>query len=220
MSKLQRQCDIKIYQNWDNIRLLYDNLLDKKLAGKFKETDLTEEFEGSTLQYQNYTQITKSYSFGFLGTLMSSNDLTIDDWTTWSGTFLEKQLPWAEQAREYFSGLNFNGFTWSPMVGSAIKHVDAPGKQKTAPMCKINYIVKSDDHNARTVSYDPIDETYTETYYSIPKTAWLLNIAKPHEVINDSNKKRELLQFNFNNTFEEVSEYLDKKDPIVFGKQI
>jgi hypothetical protein len=210
MSKMQKQYNIKIHQDWDKVRSLYSVLMEKKSKGLLEEVDMSE---------QKYSDNARLYAIGTMGGLLSTDDLGIKDWTMWSGLLLEKQLPWADQAREYFSGLNLHGFTWNPSIGSAQRHIDAPMKVKTFPMCKINYIVKSDDINARTVSYDLTDETYTETYYSVPDTAWLLKISMPHEVINDPNGKRELLQFEFHNEFEEVAEYLDKKDSIVFGEQ-
>jgi hypothetical protein len=203
MPKMQKQCNIKIYQDWDKIRSMYDTLLDKKLSGEIKNI--------------THKPTMTIFSMGSLGSLQSYTHHGPPDWTLWSGKLLEKQLHWATQARDFFSGLNFNGFSWNSHAGNVSLHVDHT--EPDIPICKINYIVRSDDINAKTISYDPTDKTYTETYYSIPDTAWLLKITKPHEVVNIPSGKRETLQFSFNNEFDDIAEYIDIKGPITFGNE-
>jgi len=206
---MQKQCDITINQDWNKVRNLYQTLVAKK--DTFKKESLSE---------AGFDHDTVRYCMNVLGSLMTTNYLGSNNWIMWNGILLENCFLWKKKAREYFNGLDFMGYVWNPSIGAVSNHQDGMTKEDRAnnvKFCKINYLVSTEDLNSKTISY--AEDGSTMTYNSVPGTAWLLDILKPHEVVNGEGKLRELLQFEFRNSFEEVAEHLDKNGPLVLESE-
>ena len=159
---------------------------------------------------------TTHYSIGDHSFLLVDKKSTLNDWTSLSGKIIDMNLKWIDQARELFSGLNFQGCSYNLTHIDLQMHVDFyPEIYK--PVCKVNYIVSCVDPNAVTLSQDADDPTIFHSYPSIPNTAWIIDTGLPHEV--KSQGCREILEFRFHNTkYETLCEFFNQTGPIVFGK--
>ena len=202
---LQRKVDLLIHQDWDKLRKTFNALRDKQKTNLLK----------STPQYIAAWEVWQ-YNFGNAGCLVINESLS-REWRSWMGLGLYWHLPWKEQAYEFFSELDLAGIAWSVTSEPVKKHVDGKiDSESENSQCKINYIVRCDDPNAKTFSYENLQQEESNIYYpSIENNAYLLNVEYPHSV--ESNGYREIIQFKFNETFETVATFLDDKGPIVFG---
>ena len=200
-SHLLRKVDLQILnQNWDRVRKLHKTVSSARDEKKY-----------TTAEYEEQFQITH-YKFDSKVELAYSNTLS-KNWDVLSGPMLIMTLPWYKQYEEIFQPLNLNYVGWSVTTGNLSLHQDvARESEKHLDHCNINYIVYSEDPNARTVVYDVDDNTIQASYPSTPGEAHLLRIEYPHELI--STGYREILQFKFHNTYQEIADFLDKTGPI------
>lgn len=202
-----RQLDIQINQDWDVIRKAFGNVLAKFKTGSFKDRGIWVEEWGI---YR--------YDLGPLGSIFTVNEtMAKNGWTVWSGKLLTTFLPWYKQAEEYFSGLNIASVSWHDLCGDAVRHVDSKVMINGVemPVANINYIVSSEDKDAYTEMEDTVDPALKLRYNSIPGNIVLMDPTQYHTVHNTGH--REALQIKFYNTYQEVSDFLDKKKPVIFS---
>ena len=193
-----------IDQDWTSIRKYYSAVLNKLDRGELTENT-------TYVQEINSTQ----YNLGHLGSLTMSDHLSTR-WGFLTGALLEQMLPWVTHAREIFAPITMSGISWSVTNGNVAVHIDSksPGEEDFG-FCKINFIVDSDDPNATTNVTDVNDPEYSESYPTVPGTAWLLDVLQPHNVT--STGYREIVQFKFLNSYAEVAEFFKQIGPIKLG---
>lgn len=195
--------NITIDQDWDRIRKIYNHILQKRLDNSLTDNYFVPEWEAT------------QYNLGTLGSLVY-NEILSPDWGTWSGLLLDSSLGWVQQARDYFRGLNFHGVSFSVTEHSISQHIDGKiASENDLAQCKINYIVYSEDQSATTYVYNRDDPTICNSYPSDFGHAYLLDVTHPHEV--HSAGHREVLQFKFFNSYDEVKSFLEKAGPVHFS---
>ena len=200
MNKLCRPVNRTIEQDWDKIRKIYN-----RVVAKMKNNEL--DADSQWVEEWGSTQ----YNLGKLGSLIMGDTLT-PQWGAASGPIFESALPWASQARELFKSLNFHSMIWSDTIANVARHRDGqPDHEVGMPECKINFIVSSDDINAKTIVYDNL---YSEQYPSTLNSVWLLDTSYPHEIW--SNGHREVFQFKFFNHYADVANFLETIGSITF----
>jgi hypothetical protein len=195
-----------IDQDWTSIRKYYSTVLNKLDRGELV-ADTTH------IQGVNSTQ----YNIGHFGSLTMSDHLSTR-WGFLTGVLFEQMLPWATHAREIFAPVALSGISWTVTTDNVAVHTDSksPGEEDVG-FCKINFIVDSDDPDAVTTVIDINDAEYSESYPTVPGTAWLLDVLHPHSVI--STGYREIVQFKFLNSYAEVAEFFKQIGPIKLGNQ-
>jgi hypothetical protein len=204
MDYLQKPVNLTINQDWDLILSKFDHIYRSVLNGEFDQTsEWTPQWMATQYNFNNN-----------MGSVVLDNVLS-KNWTTWTGLLLNSQLKWSKQAKELFSNLNFHGLGLSVTTEDIALHTDGKrDDEESLPQCKILYIIKSEDKNAVTISYDAQNSNITQSFPSIPRTALLLNTDSPHEV--KSSGYRAVLQFKFHTDFNSVANFLDQCGPIVF----
>lgn len=213
MSHLQRQVNLTIVQDWNKTRQVYQKIKQKIDNGELEKT--------ATQGGYHEKDVAKDYAMPGSGKMTVTHGWS-KDWNFWHGPLLYATFPWYKQAVEYFSGLNLSSIMWVVSREAIVNHIDMKDIHDPVntdpddpPQCKLTYIVSSEDPDAKTVSYDINNPGIRASYPSIPNTAWLLATGHPHEVVARPGL-REILQFKFDNTYQEVSDYLDKKGPVHF----
>jgi hypothetical protein len=197
------KADITIDQDWNKIRKIYSVIVDKMNNDQIDSFYYIEERGGT------------QYNLGSFGSLVYGDGLS-PDWGAWGGPLLESSLGWVQQARDYFQGLNFHGMIFSVTEHPVDLHIDGrPPEEKHLNECKINYIVETQDVSAKTYVYNQDSPDIFEWYPSIPGHAYLLDTSNPHEV--QASGHREVLQFKFFNTFDEVKNFLLQAKPVHFS---
>lgn len=197
--------DLTIHQNWNKVRSLYQSILAKKEANTFPNKNFLE------------TGQAKLYNIGSYGSLIyEDSDMLSKDWGNLTGKILYQTLPWFNHAQRIFADLNFYSCNWSVGHTNIRRHCDGkPDKESSLSFCNLNFIVSCEDPTAVTLSYDASDPNIVSSYPSKPNTAWLLDPNLPHEVKNSG--LREILQFKFLNSYDNVAKFLNQTGPIVFG---
>jgi hypothetical protein len=193
-NNVQYPINVKFNYNWDRIHRVFDRLVEKKNQGYFPSTP--EPAYGSTI-----------YSISKFGSIISSNNLTDQTWHTWNGPFLEWLLPpeaFVLKNQIIDAGINFVSFVYTCHEGSISEHIDGkrPG-EATHGHCNLNYVISSADPTAKTTSKNPNGPD--ECYPSVPGSAWLIDTATPHQVINSG--VREVFQLKFHSPFSEVKQF-------------
>jgi len=196
-----RQVDLRIEnQDWSKIRSIYDYIMQSERQDKFEQNP--------DMVYG------KQFNLGPYGTIIDTNkDIAEKGFILWQGPLFESALGWGKEARDFFKTLDLRNITWSISYGNVMPHIDRIN-EITSGRTKINFIVSTKDPNGITISYD---KQGIVSYPSTSGLAWLLDTAVPHAVI--ANGMREVLTFRFGNSFEEVSDFLDKCGPIIFKYQ-
>lgn len=195
---------ITIDHDWSRERKVYEKLITNYQSGFFNST---------TYWIDDY----KAYGadIGPHGRLSISEKLTGSiQWYQWSGSLLERLLPFAADLKEAFAnhGLNFCNFSYTQHTGSIDRHVDGKRSDERTvandPLvnqCNVNYIITSLDSNS--ASYWEYNDGI-HWYPSISGKAWLIDSSVPHWVVN--NNFREVFQFRFHDPYHKVKEYFDK----------
>lgn len=200
-NRLCRPVDLTINANWKKIRDVYNFINGQRINGKLDK---------DSLSVPEYNAV--QYNLGTHGSLILALTLS-DDWCSWGGEMLSNLLPWSNKIHEMFAPLDLCEIVLSVTYTDIKLHIDSKRDgEEEREHCKLNYIVTSEDVNGKTWIYDRDDPTYSEYYPSIPGKAYLIDVTHPHKV--DSNAYREVLQFKFWNTFEEVASVLDRLGPI------
>jgi len=201
-SHLLRKVDLQILnQNWDRVRKLYNTLTVATNEKRYTSADYEDQYKATHYNFDSKVTLSRTDGLG-------------KNWNILSGPMLNMALPWSKNLKELFKPLKFNHVCMSITVENIALHVDEKRKLDGSPnFCNINYVVYSEDVNAQTNIYDLNDSSIHVSYPSNPGEAWMLDAAHPHELI--SNSYREILQFKFHNTYQEVAEVLDKIGPIV-----
>lgn len=194
---------ITIDHDWKRIRKVYEKLINNYRDGFFS---------ASTQWVDDY----KAYGadIGCHGRLSMSHKLTGGvEWYLWSGSLLEKLLPFAESLRQTFldHDLHFSNFSYTQHTGSIDRHVDSKRLDERDPtndplinQCNINYII---------TALDPQSASYFEYahetcwYPSEPNRAWLIDSSVPHWVINSD--FREVFQLRFHDPYQKVKKYFE-----------
>lgn len=207
MNRLCCQVDMTIDQDWTPIRKYYSAVLNKFDCGELAA-------DSTYIQEINSTQ----YNLGRFGSLTISDHLS-KRWGFLTGALLEQMLPWTAHAREIFAPVALSGISWTVTTGDVAVHADAKNfGEEHLGFCKINFIVDSNDPAAVTTVTDINDVEYSESYPTVPGTAWLLDVLQPHTVT--STGYREIVQFKFLNSYAEVAEFFKQIGPIKLGKQL
>ena len=204
MKRLCCQVDMTINQDWTPIRKYYSAVLNKLDRGEL-DADTT------------YVQEIKStqYNIGHLGSLTMSDHLGTR-WGFLTGALFEQMLPWITHAREIFAPVTLSNISWTVTNGNVSVHIDSKSLgEEDLGLCKINFIVDSNDPAAVTMLTDVNNPEYSESYPTVPGTAWLLDVLQPHSVT--STGYREIVQFKFLNSYAEVAEFFKQIGPIKLG---
>ena len=197
-----KSVDITIHQDWNKVRDLYNSVLAMKDANKLTNKHAVTEWYSTQYDIGNYGSL-----------IYDHEDALSKDWGVLNGKILHPQLSWYNQARELFANLNFHGCAWSVSNTNIRLHCDGKTEsEKDQLFCNLNYIISSDDPTGSTISYD---SDTVSSYPSVPNTAWLLDPGLPHEV--KCNGHREILQFKFFNSYDNVANFLDAYGPITVG---
>ena len=207
MDYLQKPVNVKINQDWSEILKKYDNIHSMILSGKL-DKDLQPKAAGWPV---------KRYNFGNMGSVLIDDAALSNNWGTWTGPLLDSQLKWIDQARKLFVNLNFyHSVGLSITYEDVAVHTDAkPYDESDLSQCKLLYVIKSEDPNAKTISHDINDPTITRSFPSVPGTAFLLDTNSPHEV--KAKGYRAVLQFKFFTDFNVIADFFDRHGPIEFG---
>ena len=183
--------------DWDRIDRIYNQLVNMKDQGKFRQSDIVE--------YR--AEISSLGQLG--GSLITSDILTKPNlWNIWTGDFLEKLLPQSFldiKQQLIDSGFNFVNFAYTHHYGPIAKHIDGKTKDESHyKHCNINYIISTTDLGACTLA---MHETITESYQSIPGTTWLIDTTVSHEIKNTGYRK--VFQLKIHNSFAEVKQFFE-----------
>jgi hypothetical protein len=207
MNRLCRQIDMTIDQDWTSIRKYYSAVLNKLDRGELAA-------DNTHVQEINSTQ----YNLDHFGSLVMSDHLSTR-WGFLTGALLEQMLPWAPRACEIFSPLTISSIAWTVTTGNVAVHCDSKVlSEQDLGICKINFIVDSNDPAAITTLTDINNPEYSESYPTVPGTAWLLDVLQPHSVTSAG--YREIVQFKFLNSYAEVAEFSKQIGPIKLGNQL
>lgn len=192
---------ITINHDWSRVRTIYEKLITNYHNGFFNS---------STHWVDDY----KAYGadIGQHGRFSISEKLTGGvQWYQWSGSLLERLLPFAQDLKKSFAdhGLNFCNFSYTQHSGCIDRHVDGKRPdERTASndalrnQCNVNYIITCLDPNSASY-WEASDGTHW--YPSISDKAWLIDSSVPHWVVN--NNFREVFQFRFHDPYRKVKEY-------------
>jgi hypothetical protein len=195
---------ITIDHDWSRVRKVYEKLTTNYRDGFFN---------ASTQWIDDY----KAYGadIGIHGRFSMSEKLTDGvQWYQWSGSLLERLLPFAHQLRQTFqyNGLHFCNFSYTQHTGSIDRHIDSKRSEERTgtndPLknqCNANYIITSLDPNSS--SYWEYQDS-THWYPSKPGQTWLIDSSVPHWVAN--NGFREVFQFRFHDPYLTVKQYFEK----------
>jgi hypothetical protein len=199
-----------VNQDWDRVRARYLGLKEKISSNELQSDYILSDNDPTGIIYgQTF------YYFKHLGSIDSTDERISNNWDSWRGQLFYSLCPWYKQAVKLFAPLDLAGIAWSVNYEDIKLHIDQkPSDKEAYDQCKINYIVDSQDIKAKTIVYDLADSNRYFAYESIPNTAWLLDTNHPHEV--NSTGKREIVQFKFWNSFDQVAKFLDQTGPIIF----
>lgn len=202
-NQLISQVNLSINADWNKIRSAYRRIIENKNAGKYQ---LTKE--------PAYDSVI--YSLGTFGYVISSTSLTDGVvWDVWGGKMLESLLPpgllaLRDEMRD--SGLNFINFDYFQHTGNVTEHIDGKRLDENSidGHCNINYIVSAEDPNARTFARN---DHCSESYDSIPGTAWILDTGTYHKINNSG--FREILQLRVYSAHEKIKEFFQNRSIMV-----
>lgn len=182
---------IEINFNWNQVRSRYLDLADKIQAGQLPVEQLP-------LWNAGFTRI------GLEGGMTSCLNYTAETWHTWMGETLENLVPWTKHLKQQFAdaGLDFKNFSYFEHTGNINPHIDShPMGLDAHQQCNVNYIVASDDAEAK--SY--FDDGTVWSYPSAVGQAYLMHTGYTHWVTN--NNRRAVFQMRFFETPQTVTDY-------------
>jgi hypothetical protein len=204
---LLRKVNITINQDWTELRKLYHEYNQKILTAS--PTDVIDFYNptGITYQVSTYDFLVNDYPLRVI-----HHDEGISNNTLWlEGAYLHSMFPWYKNVFHLFwQKLNFTKLVYAVNYHGVKLHID----QEYHKLCKLMYIISTDDFTANTIVYDAKNPSVKESFISIPKQTHLVDMKKAHEV--HCNGKREVLQFWFQNDYEEVSTFLKAHEPLIF----
>jgi len=208
---LIKKVDMTINQDWFKVRNAYDLIYNKIINGELDKYSYDHGY--------SIADNSKAYDLSNFGSVELTKGWSEKDWLFWQGQYFYSLLPWYKQAKEYFKDLEFESIMWVVSYDTIrehidLKHISDVNTPDDPPQCKLTYIVSSQDPDAYTIARDVKNSEIFATYQSIPDTAWLLHTGHIHGVYANSGL-REVLQFKFNRTYDEVCAYLDKIGPII-----
>lgn len=212
-----RKVDMTITQDWTSLRDAYERILKKIDSGAM------DRYKTSGSGYSENDKST-AYDIGSHGRMEISMGWSTREWLFWSGKYLHNLLPWYSKAKEYFDSVVLEDIMWVVNYDTIYEHIDMKHKEDIKnvddpPQCKLTYIVSSEDPDAYTISRDVTDHSIVDQYPSTVGSAWLLHTGHLHGVYTKPNQKREILQFKFSSTYDEVCELLDRKGPVHFEQE-
>ena len=205
--------NFEINCDWDRVRRIYNQLVEKKNQGYFDT-----EYEPSY-----FSNIHSINQYGAI--ITDSSRLLVDhEWNSWVGSFLEYILP--SNVKELSSKMldakiNFKNFGYFIHHGEIRGHIDAvpehtmnslPFENKTGRYCNLNYVISSTDPDAYTYVKDTkrdIEESYKSTVGKL----FLLDVSSSHSVVNKGT--REVFQLKILSPYDQVKEFLIKNNMIV-----
>jgi len=194
-----KQVNLTINFDWSRVSKAYDSVILK-----------TQNDSNFTYKKEWVADIS---SLGPAGIIIHDNMLSTN-WNIWSGPMLLSLLPWRTQLNDVFQGLTIHSISFLVADHNISKHTDGRSiEEQNIPFTNLNYIIRSDDSEARTFLYDLDWETILGTYSSTPNTAWIINPDYPHEV--EVAARREVFQIKFANSFQEVYDFLNTRQLVL-----
>lgn len=180
--------------DWNRVRKIYQKIIDNYHQGFFEKTT---------------SWVNEHYAYGAdlgeHGRLSISTSLTNGvNWYIWTGSFLERLLPFSERLKYQFQkdNINFCNFAYMQHTTDIAKHIDG-NIDPLIKQCNLNYIVAADDTNATSYFQD---SSGIHSYPSTPGKAWLINNSVDHWV--DNQNFREVFQIRFHDSYDRVKQYL------------
>lgn len=187
MDGLFRQVNLTIDHNWAVTKQLVEKLL------KLESHSSPEAYGDSD-----------HYSLNSLGTI--SRHKASKSWYRVAGHTVNHTMPWLARMLELMKELDPDDGCISKSVGNGARHVDFPQMRAA-----VNYIFDNTDENAYT---NVISDHGEFRYPSVVNTSWILNTQIPHEII--SNGIRWTLSIHFDADYEQVQQWFERNDNLVF----
>ena len=191
--------------DWNKVRQIFKTIQKKITDGDWDHKKIVDPIMGVDV-----------YSIGKFGSLSigSLEDNTL--WYFWTGTMLEKLLPWANIVKKQMvlANLPITNITYHCHTGSTRPHRDTAyfGEFSDQPHTNINFVISSVTPD-ESYTWCRDDNDNEMRYYSHPNKLWILNTSNVHSVV--SNGFREGLIIKLRQPFDKVNNFF-KNNPNFF----